>query len=244
MSETYEPGDRVLVRLGSGREHEAEVIVDRVERVRVIIDGDRATVLKSRVRHAPGREAALRHSMSLADAESVRSAQQAALARAGVHVEVGQALPRATQSFRDGVAALVESGGPTEFVRSEAHALRAVPKPPKPWRSDAYRHFVREHDACCCCGEPEYAVSDPIVAHHHGPHAMGQKTDDTRCVPLLDSCHRYFHTHGTFRGMTREETDHLAAREQARLLTDYCRLSGIDADAVIVTALTDALRGR
>lgn len=239
---TYEPGDRVLVRLGSGREHEAEVIVDRVERVRVLIDGDRATVLKSRVRRAPGREAALRHSMSLADAESVRSAQQAALARASVHVEVGQALPRATQSFRDGVAALVESGGPTEFVRSEAHALRAVPKPPKRWESPPYRAYVRSWGICACCNTRE-TTDDPIEASHHGPHGMARKSDDTRCIPLLRSHHRYYHDHGTFPGMTREETDRRAVQWAAAVLPQWCE-ERLDVPEIIVTALTDALRGR
>lgn len=70
---------------------------------------------------------------------------------------------RAPMLPRTDVAALVS-------VTSPHPALRAVPKPPSPWRS--------EHR--CCARGLFYRCSGPIVAHHHGPRGTGQKTDDSR----------------------------------------------------------------
>jgi hypothetical protein len=128
---------------------------------------------------------------------------------------------------------------------AEAPALRAVPKPPKPWRSEAYRAFVRDRRDCTCCGIYAGHSGETVMeAHHHGPHAMGQKAGDETCIPLLLRCHRYFHDHGTFKGMDRAETDAVAARTQAELLTAYCHLTlgSTETHETIVDALIEAIR--
>jgi hypothetical protein len=128
---------------------------------------------------------------------------------------------------------------------AEAPCLRPVPKPPKPWRSESYRAFVRSQPTCCCCGVLVRAGDDlGMEAHHHGPHAMGEKGDDAICIPLLRRCHRYFHDHGTFEGMDRTETDAVAKHWQATLLTAWCHLhlGSTETDAVVVDALVEALR--
>lgn len=144
-------------------------------------------------------------------------------------------------------APLVPVATPERIAQARAE-LRAVPKPPSPWRSSDYMAFVRAQRQCCCCGRRD-RNDDPIVAHHHGPHAMSQKASDSMCVPLADSCHRYFHDHGVFRGtygnpMTRERTDAHAKRWQADLLTAYVHSRFGDAHSIIVDALTAALRER
>ncbi len=57
----------------------------------------------------------------------------------------------------------------------------------RPWRSRAYRAWIREQP-CAACGAPP--PSDP---HHHtlkpGSKAMGVKVTDAWCVPLCRRCH-------------------------------------------------------
>lgn len=62
-----------------------------------------------------------------------------------------------------------------------------IPELRKSLRSEAYLDFIR-HKPCILCGSPP--KSDP---HHQGYRGLGQKTDDTRTVPLCRKCHREFH---------------------------------------------------
>lgn len=94
----------------------------------------------------------------------------------------------------------------------DATSARPVPKPPKPTRSRSYLDFVRAQP-CCVCGAPPRSH-----AHHHGPHAMGQKTDDHRCVPLCDVDHDALHA-----GNRPQLDDAFFAKVQRELLVAWCR---------------------
>lgn len=88
-----------------------------------------------------------------------------------------------------------------------------------PVRSEGFMAFVRAMP-CCVCSAP--APSDP---HHYGRHGMGQKTDDTRCVPLCRRCHDHFHDHRCFAqpGLDTTETAHLWLIErQVAILVTWC----------------------
>lgn len=159
------------------------------------------------------------------------------------------------------VAPMLPPATPTLVIQSRdgsfhvgKRVLQPVPKPPKRWESAAYLAYVRASESCACC-ESYPTNSDPMEASHHGPRGMGRKSDDTRAIPLLRSCHRYYHQHGVFRGprftsppheprITREQTDARAAETAARLTTEWCRMQGIDVDTIIINALTEALRER
>lgn len=60
-------------------------------------------------------------------------------------------------------------------------------------RDPDHLSFVREFP-CAACSAPA-----PSQAHHFGPRGMGEKTDDTRTVPLCGACHDGFHTTGRLR---------------------------------------------
>mgnify|MGYP000222781677 CR=1 FL=1 len=117
---------------------------------------------------------------------------------------------------------------------SPAPALVAVPKPPKPWRSEAYRAHVRTL-SCCVTG---YRTDE---AHHHGPHAMGRKGPDWFCIPLTAAIHERFHRTGTFPGMTREETDALALVAQIECMSAWLEKRGVDSRTVVRDALAVAV---
>ena len=57
-------------------------------------------------------------------------------------------------------------------------------KPGKPWRSPAYRRFVRGH-CCALCGSWR-----GVECAHSGPHGISEKADDRTGVPLCRRCHR------------------------------------------------------
>lgn len=84
---------------------------------------------------------------------------------------------------------------------------------------------------CCVSGD------QAEEAHHHGPHAMGRKGPDWTCIPLSHVEHDHFHAKGTFRGMTREQTDKHALSEQIACLSHWCEARGLD----YMTAVRDAL---
>jgi hypothetical protein len=124
--------------------------------------------------------------------------------------------------------------------RTMSVGLRAVPKPPKPMRDAAYLAFVREQP--CCVGRDGATKSwcdGPVVAHHHGPRGMGQKTDDYRCVPLCDRHHREFHDTGTI-GDWSDALDAAFARRMTDLLVERFRR---ECPGAFVDALVEALRG-
>ncbi len=75
---------------------------------------------------------------------------------------------------------------PTRVVGKRGPPI-SRPKAPKPWRSKAYLAFVRTHP---CVFQPGERCVGPVEAHHHGKHPLGQKTDDSRCVPLCREHHR------------------------------------------------------
>lgn len=60
-------------------------------------------------------------------------------------------------------------------------------------------------------------------AHHFmpGDKGMGTKVSDYFTVPLCSRCHRFFHDHGTLLGMTRDRTEALFHRAQARMLAQW-----------------------
>lgn len=65
-----------------------------------------------------------------------------------------------------------------------ANAIRYRPR--KPIRNPAYLRFIRRFP-CVGCGKTR-----GIEAMHTGPHGLGQKADDTNCVPGCRECHREF----------------------------------------------------
>lgn len=130
----------------------------------------------------------------------------------------------------------IERHGLVPASRLERPALRAVPKPPKPLRSEAYLAYVRRHP-CCLCGRTQN-----IEAHHHGPHGAGQKTDDYRAAPLCDACHRAeFHQHGCLPGMTRAETDAFLYGQERELLLGWLATRPDDDASDIHLVIVDAL---
>lgn len=106
--------------------------------------------------------------------------------------------------------------------------------PPKVDRkAPAYLAFMREQDCCCCRRQ---GPNDP---HHFGERGMGQKADDYHTVPLCRACHDHFHDHGTFKGMTREETALRIWHTQALLMTRWMRLEPLKVLAYSVEQLSD-----
>lgn len=98
--------------------------------------------------------------------------------------------------------------------------LHAVPKPPGPFRSDAYLRFVREQPCCGC-------RSRAVEAHHWGPtRGLGQKVDDTRTVPLCRRCHDAIHATGKLPNLDQfpvPETHRVLLARQVTLLTEWLR---------------------
>lgn len=84
-------------------------------------------------------------------------------------------------------ARVVEPGPvpPTRTVGKRGPPI-SRPKAPKSYRSEAYLRFVRSKP----CVFFSRSCRGPVEAHHHGKHPIGQKTDDTRCVPLCNGHHR------------------------------------------------------
>lgn len=59
----------------------------------------------------------------------------------------------------------------------------------KPARAKHYLAFIRKFPCIIC--------ESPIVeAHHHGRHAMGEKTDDYRTIPMCHKHHMHYHSQG------------------------------------------------
>lgn len=97
--------------------------------------------------------------------------------------------------------------------------LRPVPKSPKPLRDAAYLRHVRTLDCCVGRDGASGPCSGPVVAHHHGPRGMGEKTDDYRSVPLCDGHHREFHDTGTIGAWDRESLDRCFAYVMSNTLS-------------------------
>jgi len=86
----------------------------------------------------------------------------------------------------------------------------------KPARAKHYLAFIRERP-CIVCGSQ--VTIDP---HHHGRHAMGEKTDDYRCVPLCHYHHMTYHDRG-FAGDLEGWSDEDFLEHTVRLLVLYLR---------------------
>lgn len=250
------PGDTVLVTMPrSAVKQLAEYVEDRGSRVRVLIQGELATriVLRERVRAVVAKASG----MGFGGMEAVIAAENAKPPKPARDLWVNRG-PTGIMTPEGGLVAVdVPSGMAVTSVDHEARvivvgtpprdtayydalreaspALRAVPKPPKPWRSDAYMAHVRTFE-CCGCG------MRPVEAHHHGPHAMGQKTDDSRCIPLCARCHRGYHDTGKIPSILAEYQDEVTRAAQVECLRAWFTHKEIDADAVIVEALTSHLR--
>lgn len=95
--------------------------------------------------------------------------------------------------------------------------LKAQPKPQGPYRSDPYLDFVRAHR---CVGCRRAGPNDP---HHFGPRGLGQKTDDTRTVPLCRECHARFHQDRKLPALDVIATRIAILACQVDLLTEYQR---------------------
>jgi hypothetical protein len=98
--------------------------------------------------------------------------------------------------------------------------LEAQPKPPAAVRSDVFLDFVRAKP-CMWCGRP--GPSDP---DHVGPHGLGQKTDDLRCIPSCRTHHDERHDRGRVRPHTKDETMNLIYKRQVDLLVEFARTIG------------------
>lgn len=224
---TYTLGDRVLVRDPKRRRDvEAVVVDDRGDSVRVVMEDDgarREVVLKARVRPVPPPRVA------------------PIIPPPGPGAEMALRHRMMTAELTEHAAAR------SKQMEAVAQAvLRVVPKPPRPWRSEAYLAYVRRHPCCIAeDGATRTSCSGSVVSHHHGPRGMGEKTDDSRTVPLCDGHHRTFHDRGTIDEWSRDALDRLFARVQAELLTTWCESrDAIDVNDAVVDALTAALRDK
>lgn len=220
---SLQPGDEVTVTI-DGRRVRGHVLYVRGDSVRVELPGGSVTRPMSKVK--PARIKAL--------APTVMQFANAAVS-AGTMDADGYIEAMRTRSLPDNILVV----GPPP--RHDVPEFRPVPKSPKPWRSEAYRAFIRGMD--CCARDGVFTSCDgPIEAHHHGPHAMSQKGDDTTCIPLCMLCHRYFHDHGAFREMTREDTDDIARVTQIECMGAWIRKSGCEPRAIIAKALAAHIR--
>jgi len=95
--------------------------------------------------------------------------------------------------------------------------FKPQPKPLKPARSGKYLDYVRALP-CCSCGAR--GPSDP---HHYGPRGVGQKTDDTRTVPLCRRCHDVFHDSGLLPALDKASTRLVLLQKQVDLLVAFIR---------------------
>ena len=59
-----------------------------------------------------------------------------------------------------------------------------------PARDRMYMKYISEMS---CEGYPDDCGIKPVQVHHVGRHAMGQKTDDYRTIPLCYKCHNNWH---------------------------------------------------
>lgn len=98
--------------------------------------------------------------------------------------------------------------------------LRAVPKPPGPVRSDAFKAFVRTKPCMFCGARPP---SDP---HHVGPHGIGEKTDDSRTVPCCRKCHDEYHDTRRVKPHSKDATYVMILERQVTLLTEWMWIQG------------------
>jgi hypothetical protein len=92
---------------------------------------------------------------------------------------------------------------------------RPVPRPRKPYRDSVYLDFVRRW-ACIGCGAPP-----PSEAHHHGPRAIRQKTDDYRAVPLCRPCHQAVTDTRCLPGRSEAQTQEIILRAQVDHLVEW-----------------------
>jgi len=141
------------------------------------------------------------------DADLIRG--RGGAAGKGKRVSV-RAVPRAVPEVVESVVELDED------VPSR-RAFRPQPKPLPPSRSRRYLDYVRGLP-CCSCGHP--SPSDP---HHFGPRGLGQKTDDTRTVPLCRACHDTFHRGGSLPGQDKLSTRLYILQKQVDLLVQFVR---------------------
>jgi hypothetical protein len=95
-----------------------------------------------------------------------------------------------------------------------ARDFKPQPKPLPPDRNLGYLKWVAMQP-CCLTGEEGRSE-----AHHWfgGAKGMGQKVSDWHVCPLTPEMHRYWHDHGHLPDMTREQSETLFYRTQARLL--------------------------
>ena len=220
---TYSPGDRVLVMLGGGASYEAEVIEDRGGR---LVKVERRDDLERRTWPEPER----------VSRERIRPIPVKAPKRVEpMTFMVGVPVKRTS----DSMSSLTASDAAAINEALLGHTLRAVPKPPKPWRSEAYLRHVRSFRCCMWQHMPSHHCSGDVVAHHHGPRGMGEKTDDSRTVPLCDGAHREFHDRGTIGDWTRAALDATFAAEMSQMLVGY---AGSTHAETIIAALTAKLR--
>lgn len=199
------PGDRILLTIPREPSREGEYIETRGARCRVLLDGETETrvVLRERVKPVP---APIQRTQV-----STREALDRLVADGGKPVAYSQA-----RSDRL-TAKMLE-----EHRDIERLALKAIPKPPKPLRDAAYLRHVRAQP--CCVGRDAATTtpcSGPVVAHHHGPRGMGEKTDDYRTVPLCDGHHREFHDRGTIGEWPRADLDRSFTRVMSDVLMPW-----------------------
>lgn len=111
-------------------------------------------------------------------------------------------------------------------------ALRAVPKDPPPFRSAAYRAWVRSHRCCNrVCPTPEARIE----AHHDGGHGVGELACDSTCVPLCVPCHRAVTDAYAVPGLSRAETERLFDQVAVRLMAQW--VVRAEAQTVVVPLL-------
>jgi hypothetical protein len=153
--------------------------------------------------------------------------------RAAVHEAIMQGLDSGGLTAEQGRDMLLGMAA----TQPAAPALRAVPKPPKPMRDEAYLAWVRNR-RCCVCHK------GATEAHHHtlDHRGMGQKVHDYLAIPLCTRCHRQLHDTATVGAYDVTETDDVLLRAQRACLSAWCEERGIDINHLFVTALIEAIR--
>jgi len=98
------------------------------------------------------------------------------------------------------------------------------PKEDPPWRSEEYLAFVRKFPCTFASrlASPLHACDGAIEAHHDGPHPMGQKTDDSRAVPVCQRHHQMLTEYKPISG-DRELDEHTMADAKVNILTSFLK---------------------
>lgn len=103
---------------------------------------------------------------------------------------------------------------------------RPTPRRSSRIRDASFMGFVHTLP-CCAAGIGGHVCTGRIEAHHMGVRGIGQKADDTTCVPLCTGAHRAWHDcNGPFAGWARDERHVFAELTIGATRAAYARSQG------------------